>query len=76
MTHRQSDDIIGDIHGCNLTLVKLLSDFGYRQDVDGVNQHAERKVIFLGDYIDQIIPFDLDAPAEFMIPNQSCPGIN
>lgn len=49
----QNYDIIGDIHGCSLTLVSLLSDLGYEQDTDGVFRHAERKVIFLGDFIDR-----------------------
>ena len=53
MTHMQSYDIIGDIHGCNLTLLKLLTELGYTQDADGAYQHAERKVIFLGDFIDR-----------------------
>lgn len=46
-------DIIGDIHGCNLTLVKLLTELGYQQGADGIYKHLERKVIFLGDFIDR-----------------------
>ena len=45
-------DIIGDIHGYSLTLVKLLTELGYALADDGVYRHAERKVIFLGDFID------------------------
>ena len=46
-------DIIGDIHGCNLTLGNLLTELGYKQDAAGIYSHAERKVIFLGDFIDR-----------------------
>jgi hypothetical protein len=49
----QSYDIIGDIHGCNVTLEKLLVTLGYTFDIDGTYQHADRKVIFLGDFIDR-----------------------
>lgn len=49
----QSFDIIGDIHGCNLTLLGLLTKLGYEPADDGVYGHAERKVIFLGDFIDR-----------------------
>ena len=49
----QGYDIIGDIHGCNLTLVKLLTELGYQPGADGIYQHLERKVIFLGDLIDR-----------------------
>ena len=49
----QGYDIIGDIHGCNLTLVKLLTELGYQQGVDGIYNHPERKAIFLGDFIDR-----------------------
>jgi len=49
----QRYDIIGDIHGCNLTLAKLLATLGYRQHADGIYRHADRKIIFLGDFIDR-----------------------
>lgn len=49
----QACDIIGDIHGCNLTLSSLLSELGYRQDNEGIYHHAERKAVFLGDFIDR-----------------------
>ncbi len=45
-------DIIGDIHGCNLTLGSLLMRLEYRR-VDGVYRHDSRRVIFLGDFIDR-----------------------
>lgn len=49
----QRFDIIGDIHGCNLTLVSLLTKLGYVPSNDGVYSHAERRVIYLGDFIDR-----------------------
>lgn len=49
----QAFDIIGDIHGCNLTLVSLLTELGYEQNIDGIYRHTERKVVFLGDFIDR-----------------------
>ena len=45
-------DIIGDIHGYADHLKALLLKMGYRE-VDGVWQHPDRKVIFLGDFIDR-----------------------
>ncbi|MEC4113909.1 metallophosphoesterase [Myroides pelagicus] len=45
-------DIIGDIHGHSNDLKKLLSALGYTQK-NNVYQHPERKVLFLGDYIDR-----------------------
>ena len=46
-------DIIGDIHGHADELEELLQKLGY-QLRDGVYSHPEnRKVIFLGDYIDR-----------------------
>jgi hypothetical protein len=46
-------DIIGDIHGCSKTLEKLLLKLGYGPDSNGVHKHADRTVIFLGDFIDR-----------------------
>ena len=46
-------DIIGDIHGCSKTLEKLLLKLGYSPDSNGLHQHADRTVIFLGDFIDR-----------------------
>lgn len=45
-------DLIGDVHGCGFSLVKLLEQLGYRQH-GGVYRHPRRKVIFLGDLIDR-----------------------
>ncbi|MEZ6139458.1 MAG: metallophosphoesterase [Zavarzinella sp.] len=45
-------DIIGDLHGHGDELERLLHLLGYSQ-VRGVYQHPERKVIFLGDWIDR-----------------------
>jgi hypothetical protein len=45
-------DIIGDIHGHNDMLEKLLQKLGY-QKRNGVYRHPERKAIFLGDLIDR-----------------------
>lgn len=47
-------DIIGDIHGCSLTLEKLLSEkLGYKRNTDGTYHHIDRQAIFLGDFIDR-----------------------
>jgi hypothetical protein len=45
-------DIIGDIHGRFQTLERLLKRLGYAPDA-GVWKHEERRVLFLGDYIDR-----------------------
>ena len=45
-------DLIGDIHGCAHTLERLLQQLDYRKR-NGVWQHPERKVIFLGDIVDR-----------------------
>lgn len=45
-------DIIGDIHGHSNDLKKLLGALGYKLK-NGSYQHPERKVLFLGDYIDR-----------------------
>lgn len=45
-------DIIGDIHGHADKLIQLLQNMGYRLR-NHVWQHPERKVIFVGDYIDR-----------------------
>lgn len=45
-------DLIGDIHGHADELEHLLRKLGY-QKVNGVYRHPERKVIFLGDFIDR-----------------------
>jgi hypothetical protein len=45
-------DLIGDIHGHADELVQLLHALGYRKS-EGVYRHSERKVVFLGDFIDR-----------------------
>src|SRR5678810_868958 len=45
-------DIIGDIHGYTEALKRLLEKLGYKQR-NGNWQHSDRKVIFVGDYIDR-----------------------
>jgi hypothetical protein len=45
-------DIIGDVHGCGRTLVKLLEVMGY-QKKRGVYQHPRRQAIFVGDVVDR-----------------------
>lgn len=45
-------DLIGDIHGHADALRNLLAKLGYQQ-ADGVFTHSDRKVIFLGDFIDR-----------------------
>jgi len=49
---KQSYDLIGDIHGQAHELVELLRLLSY-EEVDSVWQHSERKVIFLGDFVDR-----------------------
>ena len=48
----QAFDIIGDIHGQAIELEKILLKLGY-QEINDIYQHPERKVIFLGDFIDR-----------------------
>lgn len=45
-------DLIGDVHGCAITLERLLQKLGYKK-IQGVYQHAKRRVIFLGDIVDR-----------------------
>lgn len=45
-------DLIGDIHGYATPLKHLLEKLGY-QEVQGLWSHPERRVIFLGDFIDR-----------------------
>ena len=45
-------DLIGDIHGHADDLEQLLRKLGYER-LRGVYRHPERKVIFLGDFIDR-----------------------
>ncbi|MDI3326841.1 metallophosphoesterase [Pontibacterium granulatum] len=48
----QGYDLIGDVHGCALSLQKLLEKLGYSKQ-GGIYRHATRKVIFLGDIVDR-----------------------
>jgi hypothetical protein len=48
----QKYDIIGDIHGYATTLKALLVKLGYSEE-RCVYRHPDRKVIFLGDFIDR-----------------------
>src|SRR5690554_7157942 len=45
-------DLIGDIHGHANDLIELLEHLDYKK-VDGCYRHAERQVIFLGDFVDR-----------------------
>ena len=45
-------DIIGDIHGQSAKLEGLLAKLGYHE-TGGVYRHPQRRVLFLGDYIDR-----------------------
>lgn len=45
-------DVVGDIHGCAATLVRLLEQLGYRR-IKGIWQHPTRQMLFLGDIIDR-----------------------
>jgi len=50
--NKQHYDIIGDIHGQADELIQLLIRLGYEEQA-GVYRHREKKVIFLGDFIDR-----------------------
>ncbi|MCW4152788.1 metallophosphoesterase [Halomonas sp. 18H] len=45
-------DLIGDIHGYAAELEALLDKLGYEKR-GGIWQHPERRVIFLGDFVDR-----------------------
>lgn len=49
---KQGYDLIGDIHGCGNSLVRLLEKMGYEHK-NGCYRHASRKVIFVGDIVDR-----------------------
>lgn len=49
---KQSYDLVGDIHGQAPELVRLLEKLSYLK-VDGVWQHSDRKLIYLGDFVDR-----------------------
>jgi protein phosphatase len=43
-------DIVGDVHGCRVELLRLLEKLGWEEDSDGVPAHpAGRRLIFVGD---------------------------
>jgi hypothetical protein len=48
----QGYDIVGDIHGHAEHLCRLLEKLGYVEN-EGVLRHRERKMIFVGDFIDR-----------------------
>lgn len=49
----QGYDLIGDVHGCGVTLCHLLEQMDYRK-VNGIYQHPKgRKVVFIGDIVDR-----------------------
>jgi len=45
-------DLIGDVHGCALSLILLLQKLGYSKK-GGVYCHPKRQAIFLGDIVDR-----------------------
>lgn len=45
-------DLIGDVHGCGLSLELLLEKLGYSKS-SGVYSHPGRQVIFVGDIVDR-----------------------
>jgi hypothetical protein len=45
-------DFIGDVHGHSVHLINLLIKLGYKK-INNTYRHSDRKVIFLGDYIDR-----------------------
>ena len=45
-------DVIGDVHGCAVTLERLLQRLGYSKN-RGVYGHKNRRALFLGDLIDR-----------------------
>lgn len=48
----QGFDLIGDVHGCALTLRHLLEKLGYSK-VSGVYVHPRRQAVFVGDIVDR-----------------------
>jgi hypothetical protein len=48
----QGYDLVGDIHGHADALHRLLHELGYTE-VEGVFRHPQRKMIFVGDFIDR-----------------------
>ena len=52
MSNRAGYDLVGDIHGHADELERLLAKLGYVER-DGVYEHSERCIVFLGDFIDR-----------------------
>ncbi|MCR9293329.1 MAG: metallophosphoesterase [bacterium] len=52
MSEQAGYDLIGDIHGYADELERLLTKLGYSES-NGVYEHSERSVVFLGDFIDR-----------------------
>ncbi len=48
----QGYDLIGDVHGCSVTLEHLLQKLGYRL-TEGAYRHPERQAVFIGDIVDR-----------------------
>ena len=48
----QGYDLVGDIHGHADTLHRLLHKLDYAE-VEGVFRHPQRRMIFVGDFIDR-----------------------
>lgn len=48
----QGYDIIGDVHGCAETLVRLLEKLNYQEE-NGAFRHENRQAVFLGDIVDR-----------------------
>lgn len=48
----QGYDLIGDVHGCALSLEMLLERLGYSKQ-NGFYRHPKRQAIFLGDIVDR-----------------------
>ncbi len=48
----QGIDLIGDVHGCAISLCLLLDRLGYRR-IGGVYQHPSRRALFIGDIVDR-----------------------
>ena len=49
---KRSYGLIGDVHGQAPELIRLLEKLSYKK-VNGVWQHVNRMVVFLGDFIDR-----------------------
>ncbi|MEJ2419880.1 MAG: metallophosphoesterase [Exilibacterium sp.] len=48
----QGYDVIGDVHGCAITLIRLLERLGYTKRA-GVYRHRRRQAVFVGDVVDR-----------------------